>query len=146
MILVLSSSVEQEQELQQLLEEQQKNSSANYHRWLSAAEFGARFGAADAGLEKGRAWLGSNGFTVGAVSKSKRWIEFGGTSQQVEDAFHAEMQYYRVAVKTHIANATDIAVGRGQSRKAWGLCCSEWQALARVEAKACETFCDAAGW
>jgi hypothetical protein len=110
MILVLSSSVEQEQELQQLLEEQQKNSSANYHRWLSAAEFGARFGTADADIEKVRAWLESNGFTVGGVSKSKRWIEFGGTSQQVEDAFHTEMQYYRVAGKTHIANATDIAV------------------------------------
>jgi subtilase family serine protease len=85
--------------LQQLLEEQQKKSSPNYQRWLSAAGFGARFGTADADMQKVRAWLESNGFAFGGVSKSKRWIEFGGTSQQVEDAFHTEMQYYQVVEK-----------------------------------------------
>ena len=110
MILVLWPSAQQEQELKQLLDEQQRKSSPNYHRWLSAAEFGARFGAADTDTEQIRAWLESKGFAVGRVSKSKRWIEFSGTSQQVESAFHTEMQYYRVSGKTHIANATDIAV------------------------------------
>ena len=38
MILVLSSSAGQEQELQQLLEEQQRKSSPNYHRWLITAQ------------------------------------------------------------------------------------------------------------
>jgi hypothetical protein len=110
MILVLWPSAQQERELEQLLDEQQRKSSPNYHRWLSAAEFGARFGTADTDTEQIRTWLESKGFAVGTVSKSKRWIVFSGTSQQVEDAFHTEMQYYRVSGKTHIANATDIAV------------------------------------
>jgi hypothetical protein len=110
MILVLSTSAQQEQELKQLLDEQHKKSSPNYHRWLSAAEFGVRFGTPDTDTQQIRAWLESKGFAVRTVSKSKRWIEFSGTSLQVEDAFHTEMQYYRVAGTTHIANATDIAL------------------------------------
>ena len=110
MILVLSPSAQQDQELKQLLDEQQRKSSPNYHRWLSAAEFGARFGTADADTQQLRAWLEGQGFAVGRVSKSKRWIEFSGTSQQVEHAFQTEMRYYLVAGKTHVANATDIAV------------------------------------
>jgi hypothetical protein len=110
MLLVLSLSAEQERELKQLLDEQQTKSSPNYHHWLTAAEYGARFGVADVDVQKVRVWLESNGFAVGKVAQSKRWIEFSGTSQQVENAFHTEMQYYRVGGKTHIANATDVAV------------------------------------
>lgn len=110
MLLVLSPSAEQEQELKQLLDEQHKKSSPNYQRWLTAAEFGTRFGVADVDVQKVRGWLESRGFTVGNVAQSKRWIEFSGTSHQVESAFHTEMQYYRITGKTHIANATDVAV------------------------------------
>jgi len=110
MLLVLSLSAEQELELKQLLDEQQTKSSPNYHHWLTAAEYGARLGVADVDVQKVCGWLESNGFAVGRVAQSKRWIEFSGTSQQVEKAFHTEMQYYRVGGKTHIANATDVAV------------------------------------
>jgi hypothetical protein len=110
MLLVLSPSAEQERELRQLLDEQQTKSSPNYHHWLTAAEYGARFGVADVDLQKVRGWLESSGFAVSKVAQSKRWIEFNGTSQQVENTFHTEMQYYRVGGKTHIANATDVAV------------------------------------
>lgn len=110
MLLVLSPSAEQERELTQLLDEQQTKSSPNYHHWLTAAEYGARFGAADVDVQKVCGWLESSGFAVGKVAQSKRWIEFSGTSQKVENAFHTEMRYYRVEGKTHIANATDVAV------------------------------------
>jgi subtilase family serine protease len=110
MLLVLSLSAEQEQELRQLLDEQQTKGSSNYHHWLTAAEYGARFGVTDVDVQKVRGWLESSGFAVGKVAQSKRWIEFSGTAQQVENAFHTEMQYYRVGRKTHIANATDVAV------------------------------------
>jgi len=110
MLLVLSLSAEQEQELTQLLDEQQTKSSPNYHHWLTAAEYGARFGVAEVDVQKVCGWLESNGFAVGKVAQSKRWVEFSGTSQQVEKAFHTEMQYHRVGGKTYIANATDVAV------------------------------------
>jgi len=109
MLLVLSNNG-QEEELKRLLDEQQNRTSANYHHWLTAAEFGQRFGAADADVQMVRAWLESAGFTVERVAASKRWVEFSGTSAQVENAFHTVMQYYRVSGKTYLANSTDVGI------------------------------------
>ena len=110
MMLVLAPSPAQEEALQKLLDEQQNRNSANYHHWLTATEFGARFGAADADIARVQAWLTGAGLAVGKISASRRWIEFSGTAAQVESAFHTEMHYYRFAGKTYVANATDLAV------------------------------------
>lgn len=110
MVLVLSPSMAQEEELKKLLDQQQNPHSPNYHHWLTAEEFGARFGIADADVAAVRAWLEGEGFVVGPVAASKRWIEFSGTAAQVESAFHTEMRYYRVAGETYLANATDLAL------------------------------------
>lgn len=110
MLLVLSPEDAKEQELKNLLDEQQNRGSANYHHWLTAAEFGARFGAADADEQKVRAWLEGMGFTVERVAGSKRWLEFSGTAEQVESAFHTVMEYYRVNGKTFLANSTDLSI------------------------------------
>lgn len=110
MLLVLTPDAAQEAELKKLLDGQQNPDSADYHRWLSAAEFGARFGAADADVQKVRAWLEGAGFAIEGVAASKRWVEFSGTSAQVENAFHTVMQYYRVRGKTYVANSTDLGL------------------------------------
>jgi hypothetical protein len=69
MILVLSSSAGQEQELQAVARGAAKEIFAELSPLADTAEFGARFGTADADLEKVRAWLESNGFTVRGVAK-----------------------------------------------------------------------------
>ncbi len=121
MLLMLSPSAQKQAELDKLLEEQQNPASANYHRWLSPGEYGARFGAAPDDLERVHAWLESNGFRVGNVAKSSRWIEFSGSSSQVETAFHTELHYYRVAGKQYLANATDISVPESIAKISKGL-------------------------
>ncbi len=50
------------------------------------------------------------GFMVSSVAKGGRWIEFSGTSSQVENAFHTELRYFRIAGKQYLANATDISL------------------------------------
>jgi len=110
MLLVLAPSPVQEEELRNLLDAQQNRQSPNYHQWLSPAEFGTRFGLADADVQRALEWLQGAGFSVGHVAGSKRWVEFSGTSSQVENAFHTVMQYYRVNGKTYVANSTDLAV------------------------------------
>jgi len=109
-LLVLSPSPEQENQLKQLLDEQQNRKSPQYHHWLNADEFAAKFGVADADVEKAKQWLQGRGFTVAQTAKSKRWVEFSGTSQQVEQAFHTELHYYKLGEKQYVANATDIAI------------------------------------
>ncbi len=110
LLLVLSPSSVQEEQLKKLLDDQQNRRSTNYHHWLTSSQFGAQFGPADADVQRVLDWLQESGFTVSRVAGSKRWIEFSGTSSQVETAFHTTMQYYRVNGKTYLANATDLAV------------------------------------
>lgn len=110
MLLVLSTRAGQGGGLKKLLDDQQNRKSPNYHRWLTAAEYGAQFGAADADVQKVRAWLEGAGFTLENVAAGKGWVEFSGTAEQVEKAFHTIMQYYRVSGKNYVANSTDLAV------------------------------------
>lgn len=110
MLLVLAPSDTQEMALKKLLDDQQNRSAPNYHHWLTAADFAAQFGVADADLQKVVAWLQASGFTVERVAASRRWVEFTGTSSQVENTFHTVMKYYRVNGKAHLANSTDLAV------------------------------------
>jgi hypothetical protein len=121
MILVLSPSAESQAELQQLLEAQQNPHSPQYHRWLTPAEYGARFGATDADIKKISDWLMAKGFTVDAVAHGKNSLQFSGVSSQVEDAFHTELHYYRANGRQFLANSSDIALPEQIARVASGL-------------------------
>ena len=109
-LLVLSPTAQQEAELQKLIDDQHDRRSPNYHHWLSAAEFGARYGATAGDVEQIRSWLEGAGLHVDGLASSRRWLEFSGTAAQVESVFHTQMRYYQVHGKTYLANSTDIAV------------------------------------
>jgi large repetitive protein len=110
MVLVLSPPLQKQQALLKFLDDQQNRRSPEYHHWLVSAEFGARFGAADTDTEAVRQWLQKSGFQVAPASQSRLWVEFSGTAQQVEGAFHTELHYYEWGGKKYLANATDIAI------------------------------------
>ncbi len=107
MLLVLARSPDQEAALATLLAQQQDRSSAHYHKWLTPAQFGQQFGAADEDIQIVSAWLQSNGFKVNRVSNGKSVIEFSGTAGQVQNAFHTEIHKYLVNGELHWANASD---------------------------------------
>jgi hypothetical protein len=110
MVLVLSPPPEKQHALVKFLDDQQNRHSPDFRHWLSAAEFGARFGTADTDAEAVRQWLQKSGFQVAPASQGRLWVEFGGTAQQVENAFHTELHYYEWGGKKYLANATDIAI------------------------------------
>jgi Pro-kumamolisin, activation domain/Bacterial Ig-like domain (group 3) len=114
-VLLLSPSPEQTADLQKFTEDLHNRNSPNYHRWLTPEAFAARFGLADADLAKVQEWLQRSGFTLGNVARSRRWIEFSGTSHQVEQALHTEMHYYTVGGKKYLANNSDIAIPQALS-------------------------------
>src|SRR5947209_19442405 len=62
MILVLAQRAGARAELDQLLQEQHNPASANYQKWLTPEEFGARFGISDQDLDAVTSWLQSKGF------------------------------------------------------------------------------------
>ena len=110
MIMVLQASPEQDYALMTLIDQQLDSGHANFHHWITPDEFGAALGVADADIGKVTDWLESEGFTVEEVAAGKRFIQFSGTSAQVELAFQTEMHRYSIDGQTHISNSSDITV------------------------------------
>jgi len=107
MLLVLKRDAATESALQGFIAAQQDRTSPNFHAWLTPAQFGQRFGAARADIEKLSAWLESHGFVVSRVAQSGMVIEFSGTAGQVKETFHTAIHSYAVNGKTYFANAAD---------------------------------------
>ncbi|SEB93440.1 Pro-kumamolisin, activation domain [Terriglobus roseus] len=106
MKLYLKPTAAQQADLDQLVVDQQTPGSAAYHQWLTPAQYGARFGLADADLSTLTAWLQARGFTVDAVAPSRNFITFSGTASTVESAFAVSMQRYRRDGREFFENST----------------------------------------
>jgi hypothetical protein len=115
MLLVLQRSPQQESALEQLLDQQQDQSSPNYHQWLTPQQFGQQFGPSDQDIQKISSWLQSHGFQVASISNGRTVIEFSGTAGQVQEAFHTSIHKYSVPIKSgaledHWANSADPSI------------------------------------
>jgi subtilase family serine protease len=107
MLLQLKRSPQQERKLRQFIEELQVPSSPNFHHWLTAKQYGERFGLATHDLDAITRWLESNGFKVNVVYENGLLIDFSGTAGQVRSAFHTEIHQLDVKGVKHIANMSD---------------------------------------
>src|SRR5258706_1009622 len=107
MLLQLKRSPEQEKALQQFIDELQTKGSPNFHHWLSAQEFGERFGLAKPDLDAITAWLQSHGFRVNVVYPSGMLIDFSGTAALVRTALQTEIHYLDVKGEKHVGNISD---------------------------------------
>jgi subtilase family serine protease len=107
MQLLLSRPAPQEAALEDLIDAIHDRHSPQYHKWLTADELGQRFGVAQSDVGKITAWLGSHGFAVTGVNKSRTIIDFSGHASDVRDAFHTEIHNLDVKGVHHIANMSD---------------------------------------
>lgn len=107
MLLVLRRSSAQETALEALLEEQQDKASPNFHKWLTPNEFGEQFGASTQDAQTVISWLEGHGFQISGVSNGRGVIEFSGTEQEVQQAFHTSIHSYVVNGGQYWANASD---------------------------------------
>src|SRR5215467_3753307 len=107
MLLQLNRPAEQEEALQQFLSELQTQGSPNFHNWITAQEFGERFGEAQSDLDAISGWLRSHGFEVNVIYPSGVLIDFSGTAGQVRKAFQADVHFLEVNGEKHIANMND---------------------------------------
>ena len=107
MLLQLQRSPQQEQALREYIDELTKSGSPNYHQWLTAEQYGERFGLAQSDLDTITGWLSGHGLTVNFVYPSGMVIDFSGTAGQVHDAFCTEIHTLNVNGVKHIANMSD---------------------------------------
>ena len=107
LLLLLKRSPEQERELEQLIDELHNPSSPNFHHWLSAAEFGEKFGVAEQDRETIKNWLESHGFKINVDYTNALVLDFSGTAGQVREGFHTEIHYLDMRGEKHFANMSD---------------------------------------
>jgi subtilase family serine protease len=107
MLLQLKRSPQQEQAAAAFVADLHNPQSPNFHKWLTAAEFGKQFGLAESDIRTISAWLESHGFTVNSVYPSGMLIDFSGTAGQLERAFHTAIHNLDVNGARHIANLSD---------------------------------------
>ncbi len=107
MLLQLKRSPQQERQLLQFIEKLQDRSSPTFHQWLTAKQYGERFGLATQDLDVITRWLESYGFKVNVVYENGTLIDFSGTAGQVQAAFHTEIHQLDVKGVKHIANMSD---------------------------------------
>lgn len=114
MVLVLEPTDAQQQKLDALVKAQQAKGSAQFHKWITPAQFGAQFSPSTADTAKVAGWLQSRGFTSVTVSASGARIEFSGSVSTVETAFQTRMHSYQLktpsGLETHVANATELSI------------------------------------
>jgi hypothetical protein len=107
LLLLLRRSPDQERELEKFIDELHDSSSPTFHRWLTAEEFGKRFGVAEQDRDTIKNWLQSHGFTINVDYTNDLLVDLSGTAGQVREAFHTEIHNLDVKGVKHIANMSD---------------------------------------
>jgi uncharacterized repeat protein (TIGR01451 family) len=107
MLLLLKRPVERETELERYIAQLHDRKSVLYHHWLTAGEFGRRFGLAQQDVAAVSGWLGQHGFTMNGVYPSTLMIDFSGDAGAVRTAFGTEIHALEVRGARHIANMSD---------------------------------------
>lgn len=105
--LILGRSAAQQQALTQFLADVQNPSSPEFHHWLNPAQYGERFGPSDADVQTVESWLQSHGFAIDKVAQARNFLQFSGTIEQIEDAFHTSIHTFSIGGATHYANVAD---------------------------------------
>src|SRR5215467_13271834 len=113
LVLYLGQSGDQQQSLRRYLDELQNPSSSSFHKFLTPEQYAERFGLSAPDLNKIRAWLESYGFQVRYMSRSRTWIAFQGTADQVERAFAAQVHRYRDQGQIRYANTRTLSIPAG---------------------------------
>ncbi len=103
--LLLKRPPERQRALDDYIVALHDRTSPQYHHWLTAAEFGARFAPAAADVAAVRTWLERHGFSVDTVYPSGVLIDFSGTAGAVRSAFHTQIHRLAIGSESHIANA-----------------------------------------
>ena len=110
MTLELKPSVQQQQALSQLLNDQQDPSSPGYHKWLTAELYADRFGLDQPDVVTLTGWLAQQGFTVTYVARGRNYIAFDGTAGQVRSAFQTEIHRFLINGEQHCANVSQPSI------------------------------------
>ena len=84
--------------------------SAQFHHYLTDAQWTAQFGPSGAQAAAAKSWLRSQGFTGLSAPGDRLFVSAQGTAQQVERAFGVKLGYYKVNGKRVRLASTSLSI------------------------------------
>jgi hypothetical protein len=119
--LVLSRTADRQAALDQYLSDVQNTRSLQYHRWLTPAEYGIRFGASQDDVQNITAWLQSQGFSVEKVSPATNMIFFAGSVGEIQAAFSTTIHSISLDGERHLTALSEPQLPRALAPAIKGL-------------------------
>ncbi|HEX8817114.1 MAG TPA: protease pro-enzyme activation domain-containing protein, partial [Terriglobales bacterium] len=110
MFLQLKRSEKSEAALEKWLDSLQNPHSANFHKYMDAAEYARTWGVSDSDINILVSWLKQQGFKTEGILRSTMVIYFTGTAEQVHQAFEVEEHFYQVNGEQRYANIADPSI------------------------------------
>lgn len=108
LLLLLRHDPDTEARLKRQIDAMHDPSSPQFHRWLTAEQFGARYGVHPQDSAAIQEWLRSHGFTVNQAYKNGLLLDIAGTAKQIRETFHTEMHNLVLPNgEKHVANNRD---------------------------------------
>ncbi|KAF1005966.1 MAG: Xanthomonalisin [Luteibacter sp.] len=102
--VALSLNLRNEVALKDFLAEVNRPGSPEYHKYLTPAEFKARFSPTDAQAQVVAEHLRKYGFTNVVVAENNQLVSADGTAGAASAAFHTHLQHLDVNGEAHFAN------------------------------------------
>jgi subtilase family serine protease len=84
--------------------------SASYGKYLSAAQFNARFAPTAADVGSVRAYLAGQGLRVGATAAGNRWVEVTGTVSDLNKTFGTTLKTYSYQGSSEVGPSSRLSV------------------------------------
>ncbi len=84
--------------------------NALYRKFLTPAQYRAKFSPTDADVARVESWLRSQGFTVGVVPDNNKYVEATGTVSEAGKAFNTSFATFRYKGQTMRSNTTALSV------------------------------------
>ena len=95
---------------EQFLRELQDKKSPNFHKFLTAAQWNARFAPSVQDEQAVVDWATSNGLTVTKRYPNRLIVDVEGATQTIEKAFAIQINSYQLGANTEFSNDRDPAI------------------------------------
>ncbi len=95
--------------------------SPNYRKYITPAQFAARFGAAPSAIKAAKKWLLENRLHPETVGKNGLFIAARGSTNAVDRAFHTEMAYYGSKGRQTLVNVLPAKIDKNLSEDIIGV-------------------------
>jgi subtilase family serine protease len=99
-----------ENQLDQLAQQVNQKGSANYHKWLTQAQFNASFSPTSQEVNSVQNFLRAHKLTVLTVAENNFFIKVQGTVGDIEKAFHVQIDNFNLNGVTYRSNTGNPSV------------------------------------